>query len=76
MFYKSFRNNLIPTINSQTILVFERKVKCNMKVCFTIQTNLKSSQARWPIDYKDISKKSHINECIDLHTHEIHDEFS
>ena len=47
-----------------------------MKVCFTIQTNLKSSQARWPIDYKDISKKSHINECIDLHTHEIHDEFS
>ena len=47
-----------------------------MKVCFTIQTNLKSNQARWPIDYKDISKKSHINECIDLHTHEIHDEFS
>ena len=46
-----------------------------MKVHFTIQTVLNSTQTIRLIDDEDISKKSHINECIDLHTHEMHDEF-
>ena len=45
------------------------------KIFIYIQTVLKSTQTTRLIGYKDISKKSHINECIDLHTHEMHDEF-